>query len=131
MPRIPSCTLQPIMSNLTKERLAYQSAKFTDTGVDYFGLFYVTVRRATEKSWGFLFTCLTTRALQVEKVTSMDTSSCVMRVKWFVSRRGTPSKIWSNNDTNFIGAEKEIREGVEKWNIVNIAGELAHNGIKW
>ena len=70
-------TMQPIMSDLPKERLAYQSPPFTNTGVDYFGPFYVTVRRTTEKRCGFLFTCLTTRAVHVEIVTSMDTS-CVM-----------------------------------------------------
>ena len=82
-------TMQPIMSDLPKERLAYQSPTFTNTGVDYFGPFYVTVRHTTEKRWGFLFTCLTTRAVHVEIVTSMDTSSCVMGVERFVSRRGT------------------------------------------
>ena len=124
-------TMQPIMSDSTKERLAYQSLPFTNTGVDYFGPFYVTVRHTTEKRWGFLFTCLTTRAVHVEIVTSMDTSSCVMGVERFVSRRGTPAMIWSDNGTNFIGAEKELRECIEKWNVVNIAAELAHKSIKW
>ena len=124
-------TMQPIMSDLPKERLAYQSPPFANTGVDYFGPFYVTVRRTTEKRWGFLFTCLTTRAVHVEIVTSMDTSSCVMGVERFVSSRGTPAMIWSDNGTNFIGAEKELRESIEKWNVVNIATELAHKCIKW
>ena len=54
-----------------------------------------------------------------------------MGVERFVSRRGTPAMIWSDNGTNFIGAEKELRECVEKWNTLNIAAELAHKGIKW
>ena len=68
-------TMQLIMSDLPKERIAYQSPPFTNTGLDYFGPFYVTVRRSTEKSWGFLFTCLTTRAVHIEIVTSIDTRS--------------------------------------------------------
>ena len=63
-----------------KERLAYQSLPFRNTGVDYFGPFYVTMRRTTEKRWDFLFTCLTTRAVHVEIITSKDTSSCVTGV---------------------------------------------------
>ena len=126
-----AATIQPIMADLTVERLAYQSPPFTNTGVDYFGPFYVTVRRTTEKRWGFLFTCLTTRAVHVEIVPSMDASSCVMGVERFVSRRGTPAIIWSDNGTNFVGAEKELRENIEKWNTINIAVELAHKGIKW
>ena len=104
---------------------------FTNTGVDYFGPFYVTVRRTTEKRWGFLFTCLTIRAIHVEVVPSMDTSSCVMGVERFVYRRGAPAMIWSDNGTNFIGAEKELRACAEKWNTLNIAAELAHQGIMW
>ena len=123
-------TMEPIMCDLPNERLAYQFPPFTNTGVDYFGPFYVTVRRTTEKRWGFLFTCLTTRAVHVEIVTFMDTSSCVMGIEWFVSRRGTPAMIWSDNGTNFTGAEKELRESIEKWNVVNIAVELAHKVIK-
>ena len=49
----------------------------------------------------------------------------------FVPRRVTPAMIWSNNGTNFISAEKELQESFEKWNVVNIAAELAHNSIKW
>ena len=119
------------MTDLPKERLAYQSPPFTNTGVDFFSPFYATVRRTTEKRWGSLFTCLTTRAVHVEIVPSMDTSSCVMRVKRFVSRRDTPAMIWSDIVTNFVGVEKELRECIGKWSTLKIAAELAHKGIKW
>ena len=48
-----------------------------------------------------------------------------------MSRRARPAMISSENGTNFIGAEKELRKSTEKWNFVNIATELAHKGIKW
>ena len=54
-----------------------------------------------------------------------------MGVERFVSRRVTPALICSDNGTNFIGAEKELRESFEKCNVVNIAAELAHKGVKW
>ena len=125
-----AATIQPIMADLPVERLAYQSHSFTNTGVDYFGPFYVTVRRTTEKMWGFLFTCLSTCAVHVEIVPSMDASSRVMGVERFVSHTGTPAIIWSDKGTNFVGAEKELHENIEKWNTINIAVELAHKGIK-
>ena len=126
-----AATIQPIMVDLPKERLAYQSPPFTNTGFDYFGPFYVTVRKTTEKRWGFLFTCLITRAVHVEIVPSMDASSCVLEVERFDSRRVIPAINWSDNGTNVVGAEKELREDIEKWNTINIAAELAHKGIKW
>ena len=61
----------------------------------------------------------------------MDASSCVMGVERFVSRRGTTDFVWSVNGTTFVGAEKELRENNEMWNTINIAAELAYNGIKW
>ena len=79
--------IQPIMEHLLKERLEHQSPFFTNTGADFFRSFYVTVRRTTKKRWGFLFTCLTTRAVNVDVVPSMDTSSCFIVVERFVSRR--------------------------------------------
>ena len=84
-------TISPMMADLPRERLAFKEPPFTNNGVDYFGPFYVAVRRSTEKRWGFLFTCLTTRAVHFEVVPSMDTSSCVMGIERFTARRGTPS----------------------------------------
>ena len=80
--------MQPIMSDLAAERLAFQYPPFTNNSVDFFGSFFVTVSHTTEKRRGFLLTCLTTLAVHVVILTSMDTSSCVMRVEQFVSRRG-------------------------------------------
>ena len=68
-------TIQPILSNLAVERLESKQPPFNHTGVDYFGPLYVPVRRSTEKRWGFLFTCITTKAVHLEIVPSLDTSS--------------------------------------------------------
>ena len=108
-----AATIQPIMADIPVERFAYQSPPLTNTGVDYFSSFYVTVRRDTEKRWGFLFTFLTTPAVLVEIVPSMDGSSCIMGVERFFSRRVTPAIIGSDNGTNFVGAENELRENIE------------------
>ena len=125
-----AATIQPIIADLPVEKLAYQSPPFTNTGVEYFGPFYVTVCRTTEKRWGFLFTCLTTSAVHVEIVRSMDASSFIMAVERFASRRGTLVIILSENGTNIDGVEKELRENIEEWNTINIAVELSHKGIK-
>ena len=79
-----------------------------DTGTRGISSEALKVRRSTEKRWRFLFTCLTTRAVHLEFVPSLDTSSCVMGIERFIARRGTPSTIWSDNGTNFVGAEKEL-----------------------
>ena len=103
-------TLSPMMADLRKERLSFQKSIFTVTGVDYFGSLFVTVRRSSEKRWFYLFTCLTTIAVHLEVVPSLDTNSCVMGVFRLVARHGTPSVIWSDNGTNFVESKTELVE---------------------
>ena len=99
-----AATIQPIMADLPEGKIAYQSPPFTNTWVN-FGPFYVTVCRTTEKKWGLLFTCLTTRAVHVEIVPSIDARSWVMGVEWFDFRWGILATLWSDNGTNFVGSE--------------------------
>ena len=109
-----SATIQHISADLPVERLAYQSPPFTNTGIDYTGPFYVTVRRTTEMRLGFLFSCLNKRAVHVEIAPSLDASSFVMREERFAPRRGTPA-IFSAKGTKFVAAVKELRENIERW----------------
>ena len=124
-------TLTPMMSDLPRERLAYREPPFRNTGIDYFGPFYVSVKRSTEKRWGFLFTCLTTRAVHFEVVPSMDSSSCVMGIERFAARRGTPSVLWSDNGTNFVASDKELLQNVRKWNQQVLTESLVKKVIQW
>ena len=121
----------PIMSDLPKERLGYKLKPFTFTGVDYFGPLYVTVRRSTQKRWGFLFTCLTTRATHIEIAHSLDADSCIMGVERFMARRGKPKVIWSDNGTNFVGAEKELLGRLKSVDQHRIKSKMSQNGIFW
>ena len=124
-------TLNPIMADLPRERLAFKEPPFSNTGVDYFGPFFVSVKRSTEKRWGFLFTCLTTRAVHFEVVPSMDTSSCVMGIERFCARRGIPFVLWSDNGTNFVASEKELLMNIKNWNQQVLGETLVKKGIKW
>ena len=124
-------TLTPIVADLPRERLAFKEPPFSNTGIDYFGPFFVSVKRSTEKRWGFLFTCLTTRAVHFEVVPSMDTSSCVMGIERFCARRGIPSVIWSDNGTNFVASEKDLLSNINNWNQHTVSDALVKKGIKW
>ena len=92
-------SISPMMSYLPREQLAFKEPPFTNSGVDYFGPFYVSKKKLIEKRWGLLFTCLTTRAVHFEVVPSMDISSCVMAIERFTARRSIISVLWSENGT--------------------------------
>ena len=120
-----------MMADLPSERLAFQCPPFTNVGLDYFGPFHVTIRRSSEKRWGFLLNCLTTRAVHVEIAHSIDTNLCVMGIERFIARRGMPLVICSDNGTNFVGTEKELLLCFLNLDKQKIASELAQRGVKW
>lgn len=104
------------MSPLPLERLSIFERPFTYTGLDFFGPILVTIGRRHEKRWGVLFTCLVVRAIHIEIVSKMDTSSCILAVRNFMSRRGPAKVMMSDNGTNLHGAEAELRKEVENLN---------------
>ena len=60
----------------------------------------------------------------------MDAKSYVIGVEQFFSRWGWPAIIWSDNGTNIVGAEKEVRENIEKCNSISIAAELSGDSTR-
>ncbi|XP_055621687.1 uncharacterized protein LOC129765406 isoform X2 [Toxorhynchites rutilus septentrionalis] len=100
----------PRMAPLPSARLASCVRPFTYTGLDFFGPLMVKVGRSSVKRWIALFTCLTVRAVHVEVAHSLSTDSCVKCVRRFLCRRGFPAEIYSDNGTNFQGAERILKE---------------------
>lgn len=121
----------PSMADLPAARLTPHFRAFTNTGVDYFGPLIVTVRRSHEKRYGVLMTCLTTRAIHIEIVNSLDTDSCIMAIRNFMARRGQVSKIFSDNGTNFHASETELKNEFLKMNPVLMEQEFTTPTMTW
>ena len=121
----------PPMAPLPAARLSYGRPPFTGTGVDYFGPLQVTVKRSTAKRWGCLFTFLATRAVHIEIAHSLDVHAFVSALRRFIARRGKPKVIYSDNGTNLVAGEKELRMAIESWNGNQIAEESTRLGIDW
>ena len=54
-----------------------------------------------------------------------------MGIERFIARRGTPQILWSDNGTNFTGAEKEFSACFKALNQQTIASEMSQKNIKW
>lgn len=119
------------MANLPPDRLTPDSPPFTNVGIDYFGPLEVKCGRNTVKRYGVLFTCLTTRAIHLEVANSLETDSCINAFRRFVARGGQVSVMRSDNGTNLVGAEKEMREAIKNWNQSKISESLLQKGITW
>lgn len=100
----------PKMSDLPAARLRLFQPPFYSTGVDCFGPFQIKIGRRTEKRWGIIFKCLTTRAVHFDLLHSIDVDSYLMALRRFIARRGTPAEVYSDQGTNFKAGEKELRK---------------------
>lgn len=98
------------MVDLPPPRLRLFKPAFHSGGMDCFGPFLVKVGRRTEKRWGLLFKCLTTRAVHLEVLTSMDSDAFLMALRRFIGRRGKPAELYSDQGTNFRGGNTELKE---------------------
>ena len=107
------------------------SAPFQNTGVDVFGPFRVKIAgRAYHKVWVALFTCMAVRAVHFEVLRDMSSSSFINAFVRFRARRPGVRRLFSDNGTNFVGADKELRDAMKEWN-VSSTEELAMQGIDW
>ena len=100
-----------LMGDLPTERIT-PSRPFTHTGLDFAGHFWVKIAAADEikevKYYIAVFVCLSTKAVHLESVASLTKEDCIFALNRFIARRGMPSKILSDNGTNFLGARSDL-----------------------
>ena len=90
-----------------------------------------TRKSSTNKRYGCIFTCLRYTAVHIEVANDLSTDSFINVVLRFVARRGPPTIIYSDNGTNFKGAELHILEAMKRWNQDRISRELQTREIEW
>lgn len=76
------------IADLPKERVTPNQAPFTFVGMDCFGSFAVKSLHS-EKIWDNI-TSMTTRAVHIEKIDSLNTDSFLNALRRIISRRGCP-----------------------------------------
>ena len=119
------------MADLPSERIESHNPPFSYTGVDCFGPFLIKHGRSQVKRYGCIFTCLNTRAIHLEKLNCLDTDSFINAFKRFISRRGTPIKVWSDNGTNIVGAYKEFQKSVKEIDDDIVHAHAVKLNVEW
>ena len=100
----------PIQAPLQKYRVN-EAPPFSITGVDFTGALLVRNRDGREKkAYVCLFTCAITRAVHLEIVEDLTTTSFLNAFRRFSARRSLPSKVISDNATTYQTAATELRE---------------------
>ncbi|XP_036345491.1 uncharacterized protein LOC118754707 [Rhagoletis pomonella] len=121
----------PLMGQLPPDRLTPHVRPFSYTGVDYCGPFFVTVGGRREKRWIALFTCLKTRAIYLEVAVDLSADAFIICLRNFLNRRGAPVRIRSDNGTNFIGAQREMKGDQRIFDFDQIQREVSKDDFEW
>lgn len=128
--------IPPQMGNLPAERVT-QALPFQYVGTDYAGPLQMKnkIGRGSKllKCYVAVFVCFTTKAVHLELVSDLSTDAFLAAFKRFISRRGKPTHVYSDNGTNFVGAYNELKQLFElvKTNHEIISDWLTVNQISW
>ena len=81
-----------------------------------------------------MFTCLCSRAVYIEATNSMTTDSFIQALRRLISRGANIRIIQSDNGSNFIGANTELKRAfseMDKKKINNFLMELGREWLIW
>jgi hypothetical protein len=108
------------------------SRPFAATGIDYGGPFILKIvgKRSTltQKAYLALFGCMSAKALHLELVSDLTTNAFLAALR-FVSRRGRPTQVYSDNGTNVVGASNDLKRFLSR--LISSEDVCASEGIIW
>ena len=72
------------------------------------------------------------RAVHIEKLDSLEADSFINGFVRFCARGGVPEKVRSDNGTNYVARERELREAMQSWkDDGKVKAPLLPKEIKW
>ncbi|XP_008189981.1 uncharacterized protein LOC103311920 [Acyrthosiphon pisum] len=136
--RLKPVIVQPIMGDLPRDRVT-PSRPFSRCGIDFAGpiMIKTSLRRKAACSKGYIgiFVCFATKAFHIELISDLTTKTFLQALNRFFDRRGRSSVIYSDNATNFIGAQRQLKEIFQFFQSVDHQNEivtaLADKGVEW
>ncbi|XP_053597521.1 uncharacterized protein LOC128668468 [Microplitis demolitor] len=137
---LPCFRAKPRLANhdpgLLPEYRVTAARPFLKTGVDYCGPLYIKERRLRNRSklkvYVASYVCMSTKAVHLELVSDLTTEAFLASLKRLFSRRGKSIKIFSDNATNFVGADRELQALFESAEHQTLLKQyLGTEGIAW
>ena len=127
--RIKSGTIKkPPPPPLPAERVKWVPP-FTNVGVDHTGSFTIKDEKGNKtKTYICIFVCATTRAVYLEVVENLSTTSFIMCLRHLAASKGVPSIILSDNHRTYIAGEAFLLEIQQE---PAVQDHLSSNNIRW
>jgi len=105
---VNSCKVSVIHKKRLQVQMMSFSRPFTYTGMDYAGPFdiknYTGRACLITKEYVLVFVCFSTNAIHLEPTSDLTTERFLAGYARFVSRRGYPRQVQSDNGKTFVGA---------------------------
>ncbi|XP_039303429.1 uncharacterized protein LOC120357331 [Solenopsis invicta] len=76
------------------------------------------------KAYIAIFVCSTTKAVHIELVSDLTTEAFLGAFRRFISRRGRPAHMFSDNGTTFVGAQNRLSEFYKIYNERQIQSDI-------
>ena len=129
-PSVKPCSQQ--MAPLRTGRVFVRRRPFEHCGVDYLCGLKVKQGRNELKRYGCVFTCLSTGATHLEIVFDLSTEAFLMAFRRFLALTGATTRvIYSDNGSNFLGAEAELKRSLKRLQKKWPFNDLAFRGVEF
>ena len=121
------------MSDLPLDRIS-SATPFSNCAVDVMGPWKIARGKATRsnpgetKIWVLVVSCMSSRAVHVELLDGLDTSTMKNALFRFIAVRGTVQRIRSDQGTNFVGAQSEDKVDVD---VDELQESMKNKGVEW
>ena len=119
------------MATLPPERIIPGLPVFNFVGIDVFGPLIVRNYRSNVKRYMCLLTCMISRAVHIEMLCTLETSSMISALRRFIARRGPPQKAFSDNGTNLVGASNELKISMKVFSVDELKRYGVENDFQW
>ncbi|XP_033232068.1 uncharacterized protein LOC117183033 [Belonocnema kinseyi] len=125
------------MSDLSSIHIIPPERAFMNTGVDYAGPVNVRTSKGrghhSHKAWICIFACCASRSVHLELVSDYTAEAFIAAYIRFTSRRGLCRTLSSDEGTNFVGADRQLKEMFSEASaeFVLVATYLASHGTQW
>ncbi len=124
-----------LMADLPSDRVG-TLPPFTNVGFDVFGPWNIQTRKlrggaVNAKRWALIFTCSNCRAVHIEVLETMETSSFICALRRFFATRGSPSLLRCDRGTNFNGEKSELDDALNAMDRKTIEKYVTEQNREW
>jgi len=111
--KLKAAASQQLMGQLPLARVTV-SRPFVNARIDCVGPFEIksgnTRSKTTTKCYVALFICMASKAIHLESVCNLTPEPFIATLKRFIARRGLIVHLYSDNGSNFVRANSELKE---------------------